>query len=77
MAELLYPVVKKAKTSCGRPIPEDQRFLNLYYCPVCNKRLSRTKVDNNDSLVRLYNKKLKPIFCEKCGSIINPLPKTE
>lgn len=70
----LYPIVKRSKTSLGRPIPEEYG-VDLYYCPKCNRRLSGKKVDNNNYWVR--DKVLKPIYCQGCGSLIHPLPKVE
>lgn len=70
----LYPITKNAKTSLGRKLKENEYGMKLYYCPICNKRLSGEKVDNNNHWVKLHNRKLKPIYCEACGSLIHPLP---
>lgn len=76
----LYPIVKEAKTMCGHKLPDDYNGprQTLYYCPICNRRLSGKKVDNNDYYVRRIEKKeLKPIYCQGCGSLIHPLPRKE
>lgn len=79
----LYPIIKRAKTCLGRPIPEGTGSL-LAYCPICNRRLSikkihpkygeswsyeykKSKTRNKDGLVG------RPIYCEQCGSLIHPL----
>lgn len=75
----LYPIVKKAKTMCGYKLSDDYNGprQTLYYCPVCNRRLSCHRVDCNDTLVVLHNRQLKPIYCQGCGSLIHPLPRKE
>lgn len=80
--EKLYPVIKYAKTSLGRRLPEGRRGMMLAYCPVCDKRLSVKKVHpkygrpwdyayrqerNGGAMVG------KPIHCEGCGNLIHPL----
>lgn len=72
--EKLYPIIKKAKTSLGRKLDDNDDYaMTLYYCPMCGKRLSGKKVDNNNYFVKRRNLKLKPIYCEGCGSLISPL----
>ena len=69
----MNPIVKRAKTELGRPMRKG--FLNrlLYYCPVCYKRLSGKKVNEWESKGR----ELTPIFCEKCGTMIDPFYKRD
>lgn len=82
--EKLYPVLKKAKTCLGEPIPEEKSYFLLAYCPVCNKRLSVKKVHPKKGSPWDYERRKaklkdpdglvgKPIHCEQCGSLIHPL----
>ena len=79
----LYPIIKRAKTCLGNPIPENQGIL-LAYCPICNRRLSTKKVHPKLGEPWSYERKKsktknenglvgKPIHCEQCGSLIHPL----
>lgn len=79
--EKLYPILKKAKTHLGRPVPEHKGML-LAYCPVCNRRLSTKKVHPRCGSPWNYEYKKaksnnglvgKPIHCEDCGNLIHPL----
>lgn len=72
--EKFYPIVKKVKTSLGSPRSSDLPVAFLYYCPICNKRLHRKKVNENELLDYEY-KKLTPFFCQKCGTLIHPYRK--
>lgn len=44
----MYPIVKRTKTSLGEKIPDGYLGFMLYYCPVCNKRLSGKKLNGNE-----------------------------
>ena len=72
--EKLYPIVKMAKTSLGRKLEENEQYVKLYYCPICNKRLSGKKVDYNNYWVKLRKSKVKPTYGEDGGNLIHPLP---
>ena len=65
----MYPIVKRTKTSLGKKIPDGYLGSLLYYCPVCNKRLSGKKLNGNEWHAR---NNLKPIYCEGCGTLIHP-----
>ena len=79
----LYPIIKKTKTSLGRPLEEDSPYSTvLLYCPVCNKRLSAKKLHPAHGMMWCYEElKAKskngivgePTYCEKCGNLIHPL----
>ena len=64
----MYPIVKRTKTSLGKKIPDGYLGSLLYYCPVCNKRLSGKKLNGNEWHAR---NNLKPIYCEGCGTLIH------
>ena len=64
----MYPIVKRTKTSLGKNIPDGYLGSLLYYCPVCNKRLSGKKLNGNEWHAR---NNLKPIYCEGCGTLIH------
>ena len=65
----MYPIVKRTKTSLGEKIPDGYLGFLLYYCPVCNKRLSGKKLNGNEP--RASNN-LRPIYCEGRGTLIHP-----
>ena len=65
----MYPIVKRTKTSLGEKIPDGYLGFLLYYCPVCNKRLSGKKLNENELRAR---NNLRPIYCEGCGTLIHP-----
>ena len=65
----MYPIVKRTKTSLGEKIPDGYLGFLLYYCPVCNKRLSGKKLNRNELRAR---NNLRPIYCEGCGTLIHP-----
>ena len=65
----MYPIVKRTKTSLGEEIPDGYLGFLLYYCPVCNKRLSGKKLNGNEPRAR---NNLRPIYCEGCGTLIHP-----
>ena len=65
----MYPIVKRTKTSLGKKIPDGYLGCLLYYCPVCNKRLSGKKLNGNEP--RASNN-LRSIYCEVCGTLIHP-----
>lgn len=65
----MYPIVKRTKTSLGEKIPDGYLGFLLYYCPVCNKRLSGKKLNRNELRAR---NNLRPIYCEGCGTLIYP-----
>ena len=81
--EKIYPILKRAVTELGQPLPEGYIGLLLAYCPVCNKRLSAKKVDPKNMLQSWeYERRKqqshngmvgKPIYCEKCGTLIHPV----
>ena len=64
----MYPIVKRTKTSLGKKIPDGYLGSLLYYCPICNKRLSGKKLNGNEWHAR---NNLKPIYCEGCGTLIH------
>ena len=64
----MYPIVKRTKTSLGKKIPDGYLGSLLYYCPVCNKRLSGKKLNGNEWHAR---NNLKPIYCEGWGTLIH------
>ena len=64
----MSPIVKRTKTSLGKKIPDGYLGSLLYYCPVCNKRLSGKKLNGNEWHAR---NNLKPIYCEGCGTLIH------
>lgn len=64
----MYPIVKRTKTFLGKKIPDGYLGSLLYYCPVCNKRLSGKKLNGNEWHAR---NNLKPIYCEGCGTLIH------
>lgn len=65
----MYPIVKRTKTSLGKKIPDGCLGCLLYYCPICNKRLSGKKLNGNEPRAR---NNLSPIYCEGCGTLIHP-----
>ena len=65
----MNPIVKRTKTSLGEKIPDGYLGFLLYYCPVCNKRLSGKKLNENEPRAR---NNLRPIYCEGCGTLIHP-----
>ena len=69
----LYPIVKMAKTSLGRKLAPEDRYVRLYYCPMCNKRMSQKDVDPGfwDATRRCKNG--EPVHCKHCGTLIHPL----
>lgn len=65
----MNPIVKRTKTSLGKKIPDEYLGSLLYYCPVCNKRLSGKKLNRNEWHAK---NNVKPIYCEGCGTLIHP-----
>ena len=73
--EKLYPVVKLAKTCMGYTLAPEDRFVRLYYCPVCDKRISFRDVCPNDYRATARCRKGEPFHCKHCGSLIYPFDK--
>lgn len=73
MAQKLRPVIRYAKTSLGIELPEEKRYLPLYHCPVCDKRLVAKDVNPRlyDASKRCRNG--EPSYCKYCGSLIYPI----
>ena len=82
--EKLYPVIRRAKTSLGEPLPENSGYaMQLAYCPVCSRRLSARRLDPKSHMfTSVYQSELKrkgvtmlgkPEYCYGCGNIIHPI----